>query len=72
MRIAAKNDSRQMEEMTVSDPFEITIEDLKRAQLDAGALGMWCVIVDGCYHLFQGEAHARKARDMMDRGAMVR
>lgn len=58
--------------MNLSEPFEIKTEDLKRAQLDRSALGMWCVIADGCYHLFQGEANARKARDMMARGAMVR
>lgn len=58
--------------MNVSEPFEIKVEDLERAQLDISALGMWCVIVDGCYHLFQGEAHARKAREMVDRGAIVR
>ena len=58
--------------MSVSNPFRLTSEDVRRADLAPSDIGLWCVIVGGCYHLFHSESSARKAYDMILSGAPVR
>lgn len=60
------------ETMSVSSPFQITLEDVRRAGLQVGDVGMWCVRVEGCYHLFETEVLASRAHNMILRGQMVR
>ncbi|GAB5458293.1 MAG: hypothetical protein Hens3KO_13230 [Henriciella sp.] len=58
--------------MSVSSPFQLTSEDVRRAGLLTSDAGMWCVCVDGCYHLFETEDLAYRAHSLMMRGQMVR
>lgn len=58
--------------MSVSNPFRLSEEDVVRADLSPGDIGLWCVIVTGCYHLFESEASARRAHAMILSGKMVR
>jgi len=58
--------------MRISDPFRLTSEDVRRARLERGDVGAWCVIVAGCYHLFTSEAAARWAHSKMLDGELVR
>lgn len=58
--------------MSISNPFRLTSEDVARAGLAPGDVGLWCVLVTGCYHLFNSENAARRAHAMMLNGQMVR
>ena len=58
--------------MSVSNPFRLTSEDVRRADLGPSDIGLWCVIEGGCYHLFHSESAARKAYVMILSGASVR
>ena len=58
--------------MSVSDPFRLTSEDVRRAGLEPGDVGAWCVLVAGCYHLFSNEMAARWAYAKMLDGELVR
>lgn len=58
--------------MSVSEPFQLSQEDVLRAGLEPGDVGAWCVLVTGCYHLLDSEAGARRAYSMFLEGNMVR
>lgn len=58
--------------MSVSDPFRLTSEDVRRAGLEPGDVEAWCIIVAGCYHLFASEAAAKWAHAKMLDGELVR
>ena len=53
-------------------PFEVSETDIREADLLPSDLGMWCLIVDGCYHLFATEEQAQKARAKLLEGGTVR
>lgn len=58
--------------MSKTEPFQLTHADVQRAGLAANDVGMWCLIVDGAYHLFGSETQARRAHAMMLQGQFVR
>ena len=58
--------------MDVSEPFQLTIEDIKRASLNRSDIGSWCILVQGCYHLFGSESQARFAYGKFLQGVAVR
>lgn len=47
--------------MSVPQPFRISADDIARSTLDANDLGLWALLVCGCYHLFETERAARHA-----------
>lgn len=47
--------------MSVPPPFQITPDDLERSSLEPGDVGLWALLVTGCFHLFDTEAAARRA-----------
>ena len=51
--------------MSVSDPFRLTSEDVRRAGLEPGDVGAWCVLV-------AGQAAAEWAHAKMLEGELVR
>ena len=58
--------------MSVSGPFQLTEEDVSRAALNTADIGLWCIVVKGCYHLFNSEHQARFAHAKFVAGEMVR
>ena len=58
--------------MDVSEPFQLTVDDVKRASLGDADIGSWCVVVAGCYHLFGSEDQARFAYRKYLQGVLVR
>jgi len=58
--------------MNVSEPFKLSIEDVRKASLKASDIGTWCVVVSGCYHLFGSEKQARFAYAKYLEGVVVR
>ena len=58
--------------MSVPPPFRITAADISRSSLDRGDLGLWAVLVCGCYHLFETEHAARHAYRLLLRDISVR
>ena len=58
--------------MCVSKPFQLTPKDIKQASLKPSDVGLWCVLVKGCYHLFGSESQARFAYEKFTAGVMVR
>jgi hypothetical protein len=53
-------------------PFQLTDKDIRRADLLPSDIGTWCLIVNGCYHLFASEALAKKAYAKLLEGIAVR
>lgn len=43
-------------------PFQIKAEHLAARDLEPETLGLWCVPVSGCWHLFSKYAEAARAR----------
>lgn len=58
--------------MMRSEPFQLTEPDIRRAGLDESDIGTWCLILDGCCHLFETEAKARRAYRMSLQDPAVR
>lgn len=58
--------------MTVLPPFRITRDDIARSSLDRGDLGLWALLVCGCFHLFETERAARKAYRLLLEDKAVR
>lgn len=58
--------------MTISEPFQLSDQDVRQASLEASDIGTWCVIVSGCYHLFGSEEQARSAYEKYRNGVLVR
>lgn len=58
--------------MSIIEPFQITPETVRRAGLERADVHQWCLVVDGCYHLFDTETAARRAYAMLPEGEFVR
>ena len=58
--------------MTVPPPFRVTSDDIVRSSLDRGDLGLWAVLVCGCFHLFETERAARHAYRLLLEDKTVR
>lgn len=58
--------------MDTKAPFQLSESDIHRADLLPSDVGMWCLVVDGCYHLFASEELAQKAHDKQLEGIAVR
>lgn len=58
--------------MTVYPPFQITREDIERSTLEPSDLGLWAILVTGCFHLFSSKASAQRAYDLLLRDVAVR
>ena len=58
--------------MSVPPPFRISADDIARSTLDAGDLGLWALLVCGCYHLFETERAANEAYRLLRAGISVR
>ena len=58
--------------MSVLPPFQISAADIARFSLEPGALGAWAILVCGCFHLFETEAAARRASQLLLEDRAVR
>lgn len=58
--------------MSISEPFQLTMDDIIRASLDPSDVGSWCILVSDCYHLFGSEHQAKFAYKKYLQGVMVR
>ena len=58
--------------MVRPEPFQLTEPDIRRAGLKETDIGMWCLLLDGCYHLFETESQVRRAYRMSLQGLAVR
>ena len=58
--------------MTVFPPFQIGVDDIERSSLGLEDLGLWAILVTGCYHLFNSEASARQAYHLLLQDVAVR
>lgn len=58
--------------MKPSAPFQISIEDVERSSLDAEDVGLWAILVTGCYHLFETKGAARRCYRLLLGGVTVR
>lgn len=58
--------------MTVSPPFQIEPADLVRSSLEESDVGLWALLVTGCFHLFDTEVAARRAYFLLLAGKAVR
>jgi len=47
--------------MSVSQPFQIDAEEVERTSLEPSDIGLWAILITGCYHLYETEAAARRA-----------
>lgn len=53
-------------------PFRLTADIVCEAKLDQTDVGLWCLLVDGCYHLFNTEQQALSAYEKLLSGVLVR
>jgi len=53
-------------------PFKLTEETVRDAGLRPDDVGYWCLLVDGCYHLFEREDQALQAYEKLKYGVLVR
>jgi len=53
-------------------PFKLTEETVRNAGLRSEDVGYWCLLVDGCYHLFEREDQALQAYEKLMHGVLVR
>lgn len=58
--------------MSVPPPFRVSREHIARSSLDLGDLGLWAVLVCGCFHLFETERAARHAYRLLLEDKAVR
>ncbi|MEM6900958.1 MAG: hypothetical protein AAF583_14470 [Pseudomonadota bacterium] len=54
-----------------SEPFKLTEPDIRRAGLNETDIGSWCLILEGCYHVFQTEAQVLRPYRMSLEGLAV-
>ncbi|MEM9179134.1 MAG: hypothetical protein AAGA89_05460 [Pseudomonadota bacterium] len=53
-------------------PFKLTEDAVRDAGLRSEDIGYWCLLVDGCYHLFDREDQALQAYEKLKHGVLVR
>lgn len=53
-------------------PFKLTEETVRNAGLRPDDVGYWCLLIDGCYHLFDREDQALQAYEKLKLGVLVR
>lgn len=58
--------------MKLTGPFQDTRDIVLGAGLLLDDVGYWCLLVDGCYHLFSYEQQAIRAHESLLRGIHVR
>lgn len=58
--------------MSVSPPFQISAQDVARSSLDRDDIGLWALLVTGCFHLFDSEAAAQRAYRLLLEGVAIR
>ena len=58
--------------MTLARPFRITARHIHERELEPGTLGLWCLPVMGCWHLFARYGEACRARQGFLAGRQVR
>ena len=58
--------------MSVLPPFQINASDIVRSTLEPSDLGAWAILVCGCFHLFETEAAARRAYQLLLENRAVR
>ena len=58
--------------MTSSGPFKLTDPMVREAGLQPEDVGAWCLLVEGCYHLFSSEHQAVRAYEKLLQGVDVR
>lgn len=58
--------------MSSNGPFQLTLEMVREADLMPGDVGAWCLLLDGCYHLFANKEQAERAHRQLLRGVHVR
>ena len=46
--------------MSVSQPFQIDAEEVERTSLEPTDIGLWAILITGCYHLYETEAGASR------------
>ena len=52
--------------MKVYNLYQLTEEDVNRADLDKEDVGRWCIIIRGTYQIFNTEEEARDCLDFIN------